>query len=96
MITDVAHDIFRHANKAIAWIDASVRAHGKGILHAVHEGDGTPASEDASAVVVDIPDLNLVHIFQVLIQQIDQQLSVCLGRERHLSGSSLRSDGKAG
>src|SRR5664279_1061167 len=83
MITDVAHDVLRHAYKTIAWIDASIRAHGKGILHAVHEcADGAPAGEYASAVVADISDLYTVKVLKVPIQQIDQQLAVLLGRER--------------
>ena len=97
MITDIAHDELRHADKAIAGVDASIRAHRKSILHAVHEGaDRAPTGEDASTVVVDISNFYLVHVFQILIHQIDQQFSVLLGRERPFVRFVLRKDGNAG
>jgi len=73
----MAHDIFRHSHKTVAGIDAAVRAHGKGVLHAVDEGaDRTPAGQDTASIVVDVSHLNLVHVLQIPVHQIDQEISV--------------------
>jgi len=82
MITDISHNVFRHTHKTIARIDASVWTYRKSILHAIDKGAYcTPTSEDASAVVIDISNFNLAHIFKILVQEIDQQLAILFGRE---------------
>jgi hypothetical protein len=74
-IPDMTHDVFRHSHEAIAGIDAAVRAHCKGILHAVYKGaDRAPSCEDTPGVVVDVSYFYLGHVFQVLVQQLIERI----------------------
>ena len=71
-VPDVAHYIFEHSHVPVAGINTAIRAHGKGVLHAVYESaDRTPAGQDTSGIVVDVSHLYLVHILQILVQKID-------------------------
>ena len=73
MVPDIAHDILGHSYKAIAWIDAPIRSHSKGVVHAVHKGaDCAPAGKDAPAVVIDVSDFNPADVLQILVKKIDQ------------------------
>jgi len=86
-VSDVAHHPLRHPDKPVAWVDAAVGAHGEGVFHAVDVGaDRPPAGEDASSEVVDVPYLDLVHILQVLVEEVDEELAVLLGIEGPLIG----------
>src|SRR5660398_42149 len=77
MIFHIAHNIFRHAYETIAWIYAPIRTHRKGISHTINEGTySAPACEHAFTQVVYIHDLDLAHVFQVLIQEINQQFPI--------------------
>ena len=80
MIANVAHDVFWHAYKAIAGIDAPIWPNCKCVVHAVYKGaDGAPSSKDTPAVIFDVPNFNLAHVLKILIQKIDQQFSVLFG-----------------
>jgi len=77
MVTDIAHNIFWHADKAIAWIDTAVRPDCKGASHAIHEcANCSPASEIGFTQVVDIHDLDPAQVLQVFIHKIYQQFSI--------------------
>ena len=72
VVINIAHNIFGHAYKTIAWVYVSFRADCKGISHAVNiSADSASACEYTFAQMVNIHDFNPAQVFQVFIQKVN-------------------------
>ena len=77
LVPHVRHHPFRHADKAVAGIDAPFGADSKGVAHAVDErSDAPPAGEDAPAEVVDVHHLDLSEVVECFVEKEDEQLTI--------------------
>ena len=64
-VTDIAHDIFIHPYKPVAWIYTPVRADGIGITHAVGKcADIASPGKDTPDKIIDVHDINLMVVIK--------------------------------